>query len=77
VGQGRSEAVHGRTLEGRVDLRALLDARYNVSFKDIADSILPGLRHRLILNFEGEAEGLTTDAILEDLAQKVPTQVRE
>ena len=58
-------------------IRALLDARYNVSFKDIADSILPGLRHRLILNFEGEAEGLTTDAILEDLAKKVPTQVRE
>jgi MoxR-like ATPase len=58
-------------------IHALLDARYNVGFKDIADSLLPGLRHRLILNFEGEAEGITSDAVLQDLAQKVPTQAKD
>jgi len=58
-------------------IRALLDGRYNVSFKDITDNILPALRHRIILNFEGEAEGITTDAILEDLAEKVPKQPKD
>jgi len=58
-------------------IRALLDARYNVGFKDIADSILPALRHRLILNFEGEAEGIISDTILKDLGERVPTQVNE
>ncbi|MBM3335056.1 AAA family ATPase [Candidatus Sumerlaeota bacterium] len=62
-------------LSGKI--KALLDGRYNVSFKDVADSILPALRHRIILNFEGEAEGITTDAILEDLVGKVPTQARD
>ena len=38
-------------------VRALLDGRYNVSFDDIAEVAPSALRHRLILNFEGEAEG--------------------
>ena len=32
-----------------------------------------GLRHRLILNFEGEAEGITTDAVIADILQHLPT----
>ncbi|MBI2372272.1 MAG: MoxR family ATPase [Deltaproteobacteria bacterium] len=56
-------------LGGKV--RALLDGRLNVSIQDIRDVALPALRHRIILNFEGEAEGLTTDdavkAVLERL----------
>ena len=41
---------------------ALLDGRFNVSIDDIRAAALPSLRHRIILNFEGEAEGITTEA---------------
>ena len=43
---------------------ALLDGRFNVSTDDIRAVALPSLRHRIILNFEGEAEGITTEAIV-------------
>ncbi|MEN6371220.1 MAG: MoxR family ATPase [Armatimonadota bacterium] len=49
---------------------ALLDGRYNVSFDDIRKVALPALRHRIILNFEGEAEGIATDAIVQDILEK-------
>ena len=39
-------------------VRAMLDERYHVSFDDIAESYLPALRHRMLLNFEGQAEGI-------------------
>jgi MoxR-like ATPase len=55
-------------------VRALRDGRYHVSFKDIADIYLPALRHRIVLNFEGEAEGLTPDDILKQILEQVPTQ---
>jgi MoxR-like ATPase len=44
---------------------ALLDDRYNVAFDDIRQTALPALRHRLILNFEAQAEGVTTDEVIE------------
>jgi MoxR-like ATPase len=43
---------------------ALRDGRYNVSFDDVRKVLTPALRHRIILNFEGQAEGLSTDAIV-------------
>jgi MoxR-like ATPase len=43
---------------------ALLDDRYNVAFDDIRQAALPALRHRLILNFEAQAEGVTTDRVI-------------
>jgi MoxR-like ATPase len=43
---------------------ALLDGRYHVAKADIDHAALPALRHRIILNFEGEAEGKTTDEIV-------------
>jgi MoxR-like ATPase len=52
---------------------ALLDGRYNVGFDDVKRAVLPGLRHRLLLNFEGEAEGLSTDFVLNDIIDHVPT----
>jgi len=61
------------TLAGKI--YAMLDGRYNVSFADAQRAVLPGLRHRLLLNFEGEAEGLTTDEILNDIVDKVETAV--
>ena len=58
-------------LSGKV--KALLKNRFNVSFKDIEDSVMPALRHRLILNFEAEAEGIQQDQILHDLIETVKT----
>ena len=53
---------------------AMLDGRYNVGFDDARRAALPGLRHRLLLNFEGEAEGMSTDQVLYDILERVPLQ---
>lgn len=53
-------------------VRALLDGRYNVSFEDIRRVYLPALRHRVLLNFEAQAEGIETDQVLLEILQKVP-----
>jgi len=50
---------------------ALLDGRYNAAFDDIRQAALPALRHRLILNFEAQAEGITTDAVIETVLEEV------
>ena len=52
--------------------RSLFSGRPNVSFGDIRAVVLPGLRHRIILNLEAEAEGITTEKILEELLERVP-----
>jgi MoxR-like ATPase len=56
-------------------VRALLDGRFHVSFKDIKDVAVPAMRHRVILNFEGEAEGITTDMVLEKVLAETPTTI--
>ena len=53
-------------------VRALTEGRFNVSFEDIHAVALPALRHRLIVNFEAEAEGITTDHILDKILSEVP-----
>ena len=58
-------------------VQALLDGRFHVSFKDVKDVAIPAMRHRLILNFEGEAEGITTDMVLEKIIAETPTAVEE
>jgi MoxR-like ATPase len=50
---------------------ALLDGRFNVSIEDIRAVALPSLRHRIILNFEGEAEGITSEAIIRSILDAV------
>jgi MoxR-like ATPase len=50
---------------------ALLDGRFNVSIDDIRAVALPALRHRIILNFEGEAEGITSEAIVRTILDSV------
>jgi MoxR-like ATPase len=67
--------VQALALAGKV--RALLDERYHVSFDDIAQSVLPALRHRLLLNFEGQAEGIQTDGVLQDILQTVPKTLEQ
>lgn len=49
---------------------ALLDGRFNVAFDDIRRVAKPSLRHRIILNFEGEAEQISPDAIIDDILEK-------
>ena len=56
--------------------RALLDGRANVSADDIRGGVLPALRHRCLLNFEGEAEGKTTDEILQNIVETLPADVQ-
>jgi MoxR-like ATPase len=46
---------------------ALLDGRINLAFEDIRAVLLPTLRHRLIVNFQAEADGVSTDAILNEI----------
>ena len=48
-------------------VRALLNQRFHVSREDVAAAAVPALRHRLILSFEGQAEGVTTDGIINDI----------
>jgi MoxR-like ATPase len=45
-------------------VRALAEGRFNVSIEDIKALAAPALRHRVILNFEGEAEGIDTDTLI-------------
>ncbi|MBI1277373.1 MAG: AAA domain-containing protein [Anaerolineaceae bacterium] len=52
-------------------INALLEGRFNVSFEDIAAVAPAALRHRLLLNFEGLAEGISTDDIIADLLKSV------
>ena len=51
--------------------RALLSARPNVSFNDIRAVALPALRHRIILNLEADAEGMSVEKILAEALERV------
>jgi MoxR-like ATPase len=62
--------VQSLVLAGKV--RALFDGRFNVSFDDIRSVAVPCLRHRLILNFEGEAEGIEGADLLNDIVEHLP-----
>ena len=57
-------------LAGKV--RALTHGRFNVSFDDLVAVAHAALRHRLILNFEAEAEGITTDHVVTQILKDVP-----
>ena len=62
----------GQTLLLAGKVRALTQGRFNVSFDDIEAVAAAALRHRLILNFEAEAEGITTDHIIGQVLRDVP-----
>jgi len=68
-------AAQAITLGAKV--RALMDGRFHVSFADIKDVAIPAMRHRVILNFEGEAEGITTDMVLEKVLAETPTEMQD
>lgn len=62
---GSPRGMQAMILAGKII--ALLDGRYNVAFDDLRTTALPALRHRLILNFEAQAEGISTDSVINDL----------
>ncbi len=64
-------AAQALTLGGK--LQAMLDGRYNASFSDVQKVYLSALRHRVLLNFEGEAEGISTDDVLREILSATPT----
>lgn len=66
-----------QTLTLAAKVRALLSGRYNVSFEDIRRVFLPAMRHRVILNFEAEAEGVDPDKVLLEVLQKVSEKAEE
>ncbi|HMB07797.1 MAG TPA: MoxR family ATPase [Isosphaeraceae bacterium] len=61
-----------QTLVLAAKVRALLDGRYNVSFEDLRRVYLPSLRHRVLLNFEAQAEGIESDEVLLKVLDSVP-----
>jgi MoxR-like ATPase len=58
-------------------VRALLDERFHISFADVRAAALPALRHRVLLNFEGQAEGLSHDDVIADILEKTPTTLEK
>jgi len=66
-----------QTLVLAAKVRALLDVRYNVSFEDLRRVYLPSLRHRVLLNFEAQAEGVNADEVLLKVLDSVPEKDQE
>ena len=54
---------------------ALLDGRFSASCEDIRRVAPAALRHRVILNFEGEAEGVSTDQVISEILEKLPEEL--
>jgi len=52
-------------------IQALLDGRFNVAFDDIRTAALPALRHRMVVNFEAQAEGISSDSLIAELIRQV------
>ncbi len=61
----------GQALMLGAKVTALLAGRYNVAFKDVHAVALAALRHRLLLNFDGLAEGISTDEVIEELLKEL------
>jgi MoxR-like ATPase len=64
--------VQTLVLAGKI--RALLEGRFNVAFEDVREVALPALRHRVILSYEGEAEGITPDQVVRAAIAAVPEE---
>ncbi len=57
-------------------IRALFEGRFAASIEDVKSAALPALRHRVLLNFEGEAEGIKTDDLLQEILKSLPETVK-
>jgi MoxR-like ATPase len=65
--------VQSLVLAGKVS--ALIDGRYNVAREDIKTVAKPALRHRIVLNIKGEAEGIDEDDIIEEIIKSIPEKI--
>jgi len=66
-----------QTLALAAKVRALLEGRYNVSFEDLRRVYLPAMRHRVLLNFEAQAEGVDADQVLLEILEKIPERAND
>ena len=57
-------------------IRALFDGRFAASIDDVKSAALPALRHRVLLNFEGEAEGVKTDDLITEILKSLPETLK-
>ncbi|MEC9373714.1 MAG: AAA family ATPase, partial [Planctomycetota bacterium] len=55
-------------------VRALIDGRFNASYADVKASALPALRHRVILNFEAEADRIDPDEVVKQILESTKTE---
>ena len=53
--------------------KALTEGRYHVGFDDVRANAHAVLRHRVLTNFRAESEGVTSDALIDELLQNVAT----
>ncbi len=60
-----------QTILAAARARALLAGRFHVAREDVNAVAIPAMRHRLILSFEGEAEGIPTDQVIREVLEKV------
>jgi MoxR-like ATPase len=65
-------AAQALVLSGKC--RALLDGRTAVALDDLRRAALPALRHRILLNFEAHAEGVTTDGVVRNIIDTLPIE---
>ena len=72
---GSPRGAQALILSGKV--RALLEGRYNVSFEDIRKVFFPALRHRILLNFEAQAENISPDTVLASIVNDVPEKMEK
>jgi MoxR-like ATPase len=61
-------------LAGRIV--ALLEGRFNLAFADVKAVALPALRHRIVLSFDAQRQGVTADSVIEEVVAKVPEERR-
>ena len=73
VGGVRRQRARGAVPVLGAKARALTSGRYHVSFEDIRALSHPVLRHRVLTNFHAESEGITSDSIIDQLLEAVPT----
>ena len=63
----------GQSVTLAAKVQALLDGRFNTAFSDVKSVFIPAMRHRVLLNFEGEAEGIGPDEVLQQILDRTPT----
>ena len=66
-----------QTLALAAKVRALLEGRYNVSYEDVRRVYLPSMRHRIVLNFDAQAESVAPDRVLLDLLEQVSETIEK